>query len=268
MDRIRRVGEQPASREAVALGLVDSLLAGDNATLVAALDALRNARASADGDLAGWLDAVIAFAHSALERAPSIVPVAPGTQAHDFISALADTPPLGSADLARLLDTDDTQVSRTGRRLLEGGLVTRRKVGRQVFWQLTPRGRSALEETPRRERSRHSEFWQEALRRGFDSSAGGDDPTRERIVESALELHNIRGIRATTWQEIAAKAAVPVATVEELFPTLDDLVRACGSHFMSTLRLPPSGRASEVFVGASSQNERIDRMVKTLFGAY
>ena len=39
-------------------------------------------------------------------------------------------------------------MSRTGRRLLESGLVTRRKVGRQAYWQLTPRGRTALEDAP------------------------------------------------------------------------------------------------------------------------
>src|SRR5215218_8738097 len=140
--RIARLDAKPARREAVALGLVDALLEGDDETLAAALHALRDARARANGDreLAGWLDAAIAFAHWGLERVPSRAAVAQRTQAYDFLRLLDGSPQLGSAELRRLLETDETQVSRTGRRLLESGLVTRRKVGRQVFWQLTPAG--------------------------------------------------------------------------------------------------------------------------------
>ena len=90
------------------------------------LDALRDARARATGDqeLIGWLDAAIAFAHWGLERAPSRAAVAQGTQAHDFLRVLDGSPQLGSAELRRVLEIDETQVSRTGRRLLESGLVT------------------------------------------------------------------------------------------------------------------------------------------------
>jgi hypothetical protein len=61
---------------------------------------------------------------------------------------------------------------------------------------------------------------------------------------------------------------VPVETVETLFPTQDRLVRSCGEHFMESLQLPPADRAPEVFVGASSENERIRRLVETSFGVY
>lgn len=155
------------------------------------------------------------------------------------------------------------------------GLVTRRKVGRRVFWQLAPRGQRALEEAPAPQRSPNSEFWQEALRRGFEAASGDEpgeprevDPTRERIIECSLELHTSRGIQATTWSEIADKAGVPVETVEALFPTLDDLARSCGQHIMESLQLPPHDRAPEVFAGASSENERIRRLVETFFGVY
>ncbi len=277
LSRIASLGAEPARLEAVALGLVDALLEGDGETLAAALDALRDARARADGDreLVGWLDAAIAFAHWGLERVPSRAAVAQGTQAHDFLRVLAGSPQLGSAELRRLLETDETQVSRTGRRLLESGLVSRRKVGRQVFWQLTPRGQDALEEAPAPKRSRNSDFWQQALRRGFEAAYGDEpgeprevDPTRERIVETALELHGTRGIQATTWQEIADTAGVPIQTMEALFPTQDDLARSCGEHFMESLRLPPPDLAPQVFAGTSSESERVRRLVKTFFGAY
>ena len=271
--RIARLDAQPARREAVALGLIDALLDGDAGSLAAALEALRDVRAGDDRELAGWLDAAIAFAHWGLERAPSPAALTRGTQAHDFLGALDGPPQLGSPELRRLLETDETQVSRTGRRLLESGLVARRKVGRQVFWQLTPRGRRALEEAPAPEHSGGSEFWREALRRGFEAASGGDerrdvDPTRERIIESTLELHTSRGIQATTLPEIAEKAGVPVEVVEATFPTLDDLTRGCGEHVMESLQLPPSDRAPEIFVRASSGTERIHRLVETFFGAY
>jgi AcrR family transcriptional regulator len=274
--RIETLDAEPARREAVALGLVDALIECDDECLAACVDALRDARAQAgDDELAGWLDAAIAFSHWGLERVPSQVPVAEGTQAYDFLRVLGDSPHLGSAELRRLLETDDTQVSRTGRRLLESGLVTRRKVGRQAFWQLTPRGQRALEEAPVAERSPDSEFWQEALRRGFEAASGevpGErrevDPTRERIIETTLELHGEQGIQATTWPDIADRAGVPMATVQALFPTQDDLVRSCGRHFLETLQLPPRDRAPDVFAGASSGDERVRRLVETLFGAY
>jgi AcrR family transcriptional regulator len=275
--RIATLDAEPARREAVALGLVDGVLEGDDEALAAALHALRDARVRARGDqeLVGWLDAAIAFAHWGLERVPSRAAVAQGTQAHDFLRVLSGAPQLGGAELRRLLDVDETQVSRTGRRLLESGLVTRRKVGRHVFWQLSPRGQRALQEAPAPKRSRNSEFWQEAMRRGFEAASGDEpgkprqvDPTRERVIESALELHQNRGIQATTWAEIADKAGVPVETVRVLFPTQDDLVRSCGAHFMESLQLPPTDRAPEVFVGASSEDERIQRLVATLFGTY
>ena len=277
MRRIARLEAEPARLEAVALGLVDGLLERDDEALAAGLQALRDARARASGDpeLVGWLDAAIAFAHWGLERVPSRAPVACGTQAHDFLSALDGSPPRGSAELRGVLEIDETQVSRTGRRLLESGLVTRRKVGRQVLWQLTPRGQGALEDAPAPRRSPNSEFWREALRRGFDAASGGEsgdprevDPTRRRIVESALELHGSQGIRATTWPEIAERAGLPVEAVQALFPTLDDLTRSCGEHFLETLQLPPHDRAPEVFAGASSDHERIHRLVETFFGAY
>jgi AcrR family transcriptional regulator/DNA-binding MarR family transcriptional regulator len=275
--RIARLDGEPARQEAVALGLVDALLEGDDDTLAAVLHALRDARARADGDpeLAGWLDAAIAVAHWGLERVPSRSDVVQETQAHDFLRLLDGSPQLGSAELRRLLETDETQVSRTGRRLLEGGLVTRSKVGRQVFWRLTPRGRRTLEDAPAARRSRNSEFWQEALRRGFDAASGDEpgeprpvDPTRERIIESTFELHSSRGIRATTFPDIADRAGVPLDTVQELFPTQDDLVRSCGQHLMESLELPPADRAPEVFAGVSSENERIHRLVETFFGVY
>ena len=276
VSRIARLDDEPARREAVVLGLVDALLACDAGCVAAALDALRDARAHAGDDraLVGWLDATVAFAHWGLERVPDEAALASGTQAHDFLRALDGWPQVGSAELRRRLEVDETQVSRTGRRLLESGLVARSKVGRQAFWQLTPRGRRALEDAPAPERSSGSEFWRDALQRGFEAACGeaGEpreaDPTRERIVETALDLHGTKGIRATTRADIAERSGVPLETIEAMFPTLDDLARACGRHFIESLQLPPQDRAPELFVRASSEHERVHRLVETVFDAY
>jgi AcrR family transcriptional regulator len=268
--RIAQLDAAPRRRDAVALGLVDAVLERDSATLTAVLEALRDALGRADGDeaLTGWLDASIAFAHWGLERSPSTAPVAEGTQAHEFLSALAGAPRIGSAELRELLETDETQVSRAGRRLLEAGLVTRRKIGRQVYWEMTPRGQRALDDAPAAPSSGDSDFWQDALRRGFNGERREKDPTRKRIIESTLELHVVKGIQATTWPDIAAKSGIPEETVTELFPTFDELTRSCGEHFMEALRLPARDQAPELFACASSENERIRRMVETFFGAY
>jgi AcrR family transcriptional regulator len=300
--RIAELGLAPpaddARLEALALGIVDALLEADETTLRTALDALRDARGralAAEAEpgpererLLGWLAGMIAVAQWALERLTpesTLAAIAAGSQAHLFLQALERTTHVGSAQLRQLLETDETQVSRTGRRLLESGLVSRRKVGRQVFWELTPRGRRALEVAPAGSPapSPHADsgragasFWMEAIRHGFEGAAGDEprsgrravDPTRERIVESTLALHNELGIKATTWPLIANRAGVPVETVEAYFPTQDDLIMACGQHFLGSLRLPPPERAAEIFAGAASEQERVRRLVDTVFGAY
>ena len=94
------------------------------------------------------------------------------------------------------------------------------------------------------------------------------DPTRERIIESTLELHTSQGIQATTWPEIADKAGVPVETVEALFPTSTTWSEAAASTSWRACSCRRHDRAPEVFAGASSENERIHRLVETFFGAY
>ncbi|MFL5825168.1 MAG: TetR/AcrR family transcriptional regulator [Thermoleophilaceae bacterium] len=266
--------------EALALGLVDAVLDADEATLRAMLGSLRGARARIqDGNgadrerLLGWLEAITAATAGALDRiAPAAAAgaVAPRTRAHDFLKALPGSRPVGSAELRGLLGTDETQVSRTGRGLLEAGLVTRSKAGRQAFWRLTPRGRLALEQVEAAEAPPGSaEFWMDAIRRGYEGRDRPDpDPARRRIVQSTLELHNLKGIRATSVSEIAQRAGVDSTMVESYFPSQEDLMLSCGQHVLETLRLPPPERALEIFTGAGDESERARRMVETLFSAY
>lgn|GEM_PF-4489206 len=52
---------------------------------------------------------------------------------------------VGNADLAELLETDQWQLSRAGRRLRELGLVTRSRIGRVNCWDLTEAGRREVD---------------------------------------------------------------------------------------------------------------------------
>ena len=291
-----RHAEESGRIDAIALGLVDVLLDHDEAALRAALDALRDARGralrdatSSDGRarLLGSLDAMTAVAHWGQERLTpeaTLATVAGGTRAHDFLRALERSDPLGSSELRQIIETDETQVSRTGRHLLEAGLVSRRKAGRGVFWALTPRGRRALEVVPTpapRPRPvpgrvpEDSSFWFEALRRGFEGAGGdepgerrGVDPTTERIVASTRALHAEQGVSATSWPQIAARARVTEEEITARFPTMDDLLRGCGEDVFTDLRLPPPDRVVDVFAGTSSEDERVRRLVGRIFDAY
>ena len=271
--------DTPVAQEvdATALEIVDAIVAGDSAALRETLGELRAARPK---DRSGATAALVSTVQWALERLPSPAEsevVAHGTLAWRFLSALRDGGQ-GSSELKVLLGVDETQVSRAGRRLLDAGLVTRRKLGRRVTWELSPRGRGSLEAaagSPRRRSpdepgspSGDVDWWREIIRTAWRAPRhDSGDPVGDRILDAALDLHNEHGILETTWQDIATAAGVPVAEVDARFPTLDDLVPACGGLALSRVRLPPPEQAAKVFEGAD-RDGRLHTLVATLFGVY
>ncbi len=91
---------------------------------------------------------------------------------------------------------------------------------------------------------------------------------RQRILKSTLALHSQKGIFGTSWKDIAQHADVSLATVYNYFPSLDELVPACGK-LMAAIAQPPSLEdADTIFADASTVEERIARLVKTLFDFY
>lgn len=70
-----------------------------------------------------------------------------GSLAARFLDALLSEPELTNTDLCERLRTDATQLSRTGRRLIDAGLVVRHKRGRMNRWVVTPRGRMSVAAT-------------------------------------------------------------------------------------------------------------------------
>jgi AcrR family transcriptional regulator len=250
--------------DALALELVDAILAADADALRAKLAELRSARSEA-------VTGLISTAQWALERLPSSEPVAHGTQAWRFLSELRGGG-RGSSELRALLGVDETQVSRTGRRLLDAGLVTRRKLGRSVSWELSPLGQRALEQAGTAPRpgapGTDVEWWREVIRNAW-RAPGHDsgDPVTDRILDAAYDLHNQKGILETTWQDIAESAGVSVAEVDARFATVEDLVPACGGLSLSRVQLPPPEHAGELFEG-QDRDERRRTLVSTLFGMY
>ena len=98
--------------------------------------------------------------------------------------------------------------------------------------------------------------------------AAAVEETRRRIVDATLELHAKQGIAATSWDEIAARAGVGVGTVYRHFPSLDELVPACGRVARELLALPDPADASALFTGADGSRARVERLVGEVFSIY
>jgi AcrR family transcriptional regulator len=106
--------------------------------------------------------------------------------------------------------------------------------------------------------------------RSYDMTqrAAARKATRERIVEATAKLHAERGVLGTSWQDIAEEADVSVSTVYGHFPSLDDLLPACGQLVMSRIRPPTSDSADDILGEAADTRERLSRVADELFSFY
>ncbi len=64
------------------------------------------------------------------------------------------------------------------------------------------------------------------------------DETRQRIVDAAVELHQTKGLAATTISDIAERANVGRVTVYRHFPDEESLVGACSGQYFEHHPLP------------------------------
>jgi AcrR family transcriptional regulator len=94
------------------------------------------------------------------------------------------------------------------------------------------------------------------------------EETRRRIVEATLALHAEHGILGTSWKAIAERADVAVATVYKHFPTLDELVPACGALLEARTSPPSPGDAVAAFAGLTGLADRVTRLVETFYDFY
>jgi AcrR family transcriptional regulator len=92
--------------------------------------------------------------------------------------------------------------------------------------------------------------------------------TRERIVAATVEAHRELGIQATSWEEIARRAEVGVGTVYRHFPSIEQLLPACGEVVQEALALPEGQAIARVFAGSRSFKGRIERLVGEVFAVY
>ena len=117
---------------------------------------------------------------------------------------------------------------------------------------------------------RRRKFVKEMSPRNYDMSkrAAAVAQTKRRIVDATRELHTERGIAATSWDDIAARAGVGVGTVYRHFPTLDELVPACAAISMQVVALPDPDDAPALFDGAGTPAQRIERLVREAFAIY
>lgn len=90
------------------------------------------------------------------------------------------------------------------------------------------------------------------------------EETRQRLVEATFQLHAERGIADTSMKDIAARAGVSVGTVYHHFPSYAHAIVACGAY---TAEHAPAPTAA-IYEGAGTRMERVERLVRALFGWY
>ena len=94
------------------------------------------------------------------------------------------------------------------------------------------------------------------------------EQTRRKIIEATAKLHGENGVLGTSWQDIAREADVSVATVYAHFPSLDELLPACGALVMERARPPSAESAAHIVGDARNRGERLRRVAKELFAFY
>ncbi len=94
------------------------------------------------------------------------------------------------------------------------------------------------------------------------------EETRRRILIATMELHGEQGILATSWEDIARRAGVALATVYRHFPTLGELVPACGALAEQFIQPPKPELAATLFAGADDVAERVRRLAMELCAFY
>jgi predicted transcriptional regulator len=141
-----------------ALGMLvtDGVLDHDQHAVNAAIQQLRRlyaqkstqAKSLEMAETAGRVLGIIDVLQSAKVRTIPLgvlVEVERESHAHHFLDVLSNQPAWSNKSLAKSLEIDETEVSRVGKRLVERGLARKRRIGRENYWEITPRGGHALE---------------------------------------------------------------------------------------------------------------------------
>lgn len=143
---VSRTGEDGAWNRAFGRWLVDALLVGDTTALEQASAEIRNYARSVRGSerLGGALAALAEVAAAAGDRAEQqevAGSLDPTSWAAKMLIAIDDEPGASNTRLAHMIGVSEaSQVSRSGRALLDRGLAVSAHAGRHLAWSVTPRG--------------------------------------------------------------------------------------------------------------------------------
>lgn len=98
--------------------------------------------------------------------------------------------------------------------------------------------------------------------------AEAKEQTRDRILRATMQVHDEKGVAPTTFADVAARAGVGQATVSRYFPTIGDLIQACGQHVWMEMRPPGPDMAKQVFAGVEGLDARLEKLVEEVDGFY
>lgn len=139
---------------ALSMLLTDAILDWDEAALDLALAQLPRLaslaarhRTEEGARTQGRLLTLIDVAQHGIQRAlPAefLGHVEPSSHSHKFLQEIEREPLMSNLAISIELGVDESSVSRIGRRLIQAGLVRKRRLGRTNQWLITPRGVQVL----------------------------------------------------------------------------------------------------------------------------
>lgn len=94
--------------------------------------------------------------------------------------------------------------------------------------------------------------------------AEGEAQTRQRITESAVELHGTLGPARTSMKAVAEHAGVPRSTVYRHFPDEEALFGACSAHWAAENPPPDLG----AWAAIADPDERLATALAELYAYY
>ncbi|MDQ2067567.1 TetR/AcrR family transcriptional regulator [Xinfangfangia sp. CPCC 101601] len=94
------------------------------------------------------------------------------------------------------------------------------------------------------------------------------DETRARIIAATMQLHDEKGVTATSFVDVAKRAGIGAATVYRHFPNMGSLVTACGTHVWEEMAPPTPDQAEELFSGLDRREDRLKRLVDEVYDFY
>lgn len=169
--------------------LLDAVLAGEQSVVAAVAEDLRavvalwhpRAGDAAWGSSLARAETLLTLADGAGDRLTSdadVELIESGSRTHQMLQLLRAGRSVRSVDVVGALHISPEQVSRIGRALAERRLAVRTKAGREVYWDITPRGEEALEAVAQRRKA----IWPEVERRKV--ALRREEPWSDRVVEA------------------------------------------------------------------------------------